>query len=100
MHLRTLLAITAAKAALKACHLTGRPGSTLPGKAAMKIDPHIIEKYLKTENKRVARLDRQEVQQLGARIIEGDIFSIEDERVRHNALKTAYLIFSYLMEEA
>ena len=42
MHLRTLLAITAAKAALKACRLTGRPGSTLPGRAAMKIDPHII----------------------------------------------------------
>ena len=51
------------------------------------------------ENKRVARLDREEVTALGARIIEGDIFSIEEERVRHNALKTAYLIFSYLMEE-
>ena len=64
-----------------------------------EIDPHIIEKYLKMENKRVARLDREEVTSLGARIIEGDIFSIEEERVRHNALKTAYLIFSYLMEE-
>ena len=42
MHLRTLLAVAAAKAALKACHLTGRPGSSLPGKAALKIDPHII----------------------------------------------------------
>ena len=42
MHLRTLLAVTAAKAALKACHLTGRPGSSLPGRAALKIDPHII----------------------------------------------------------
>ena len=65
-----------------------------------EIEPRIIEKYLQTENKRVAHLDRQEVETLGARIIEGDIFSIEDERVRHNALKTAYLIFSYLMEEA
>ena len=42
MHLRTLLAVAAAKAALKACHLTGRPGSSLPGRAALKIDPHII----------------------------------------------------------
>ena len=65
-----------------------------------EIDPRIIEKYLQTENKRVARLDRAEVESLGVRIIEGDIFSIEDERVRHNALKTAYLIFSYLMEES
>ena len=64
-----------------------------------EIDPRIIEKYLKMENKRVAHLDRAEVEKLGARLIEGDIFSIEDELVRHNALKTAYLIFSYLMEE-
>ena len=42
MHLCTLLAVAAAKAALKACHLTGRPGSSLPGRAALKIDPHII----------------------------------------------------------
>ena len=42
MRLRTLMAVAAAKAALKACHLTGRPGSSLPGRAALKIDPHII----------------------------------------------------------
>ena len=42
MHLRTLLAVTAAKAALTACHLSGRPGSSPPGRAALKIDPHII----------------------------------------------------------
>ena len=42
MRLRTTIAVTAAKAALKACHLTGRPGSSLPGRAALKTDPHII----------------------------------------------------------
>ena len=42
MRLRTTLAVAAAKAALKACHLTGRPGSSLPGRAALKTDPHII----------------------------------------------------------
>jgi len=42
LRLRTLMAVAAAKAALKACHLTGRPGSSLPGRAALKIDPHII----------------------------------------------------------
>ena len=42
MHPRTFLAVIAAKAALRACHLTGRPGSSLPGRAALKIDPHII----------------------------------------------------------
>ena len=42
MDLRTLPAVTAAKAALEACHMKGRPGSSLPGQAALKIDPHII----------------------------------------------------------
>ncbi|MBP3883193.1 MAG: DUF1727 domain-containing protein [Lachnospiraceae bacterium] len=42
MTLRTRLAVLAAKAALKACHLSGRPGSSLPGRAALKVDPHII----------------------------------------------------------
>ena len=31
MSLQTILAVAAAKAALTACHLTGRPGSSLPG---------------------------------------------------------------------
>ena len=42
MSLRTLLAVAAARATLKACHLAGKPGSSLPGRAALKIDPHII----------------------------------------------------------
>ena len=42
MRFRTTLAVAAARIALKACHLTGRPGSSLPGRAALKTDPHII----------------------------------------------------------
>ena len=42
MHPRTQLAVIAAQIALAACHLAGRPGSSLPGRAALKIDPHII----------------------------------------------------------
>ncbi|MBQ8054432.1 MAG: DUF1727 domain-containing protein [Lachnospiraceae bacterium] len=42
MSLRTILATAAAKAVLAACHLTGRPGSSLPGRAALKVDPQII----------------------------------------------------------
>ena len=35
---------------------------------------------------------------MGVQVIEDDIFCIENEKIRHNALKTAFLIFSYLME--
>ena len=47
----------------------------------------------------VEALSREAVEAMGARIIAGDIFSIdEEEKIRHNALKTAYFVFSYLME--
>ena len=64
-----------------------------------EIDPRIIDKYLKTENKTIVHLDREKVAAQGVEIIEGDIFSIEEETIRHNAMKTAFLIFSYLMEQ-
>lgn len=63
------------------------------------IDKAIIEKYLLTENKSLVELDRDKIKALGAEIIEDDIFSIDEGRIRHNALKTAFLIFSYLMKE-
>ena len=62
------------------------------------IDQRIITKYLSTENKTMVLLDRTEVEEEGAEIIEGDVFCIEEEKVRHDALKTSYLIFSYLMD--
>ena len=64
-----------------------------------EIDPEITEHYLRTENKTLVELDRELVSDQGARIMESDIFELDDGRIRHNALRTAYMIFSYLMEE-
>ncbi|MBQ6326804.1 MAG: YvcK family protein [Clostridia bacterium] len=61
------------------------------------IDPEIVSRYLESEGKTLVEMDRENVEALGARIIEDGIFSIEDGRIRHDALKTAFLIFSYLM---
>ena len=36
---------------------------------------------------------------MGVKVIEEKLFKVEDGYVRHNSLKTAYLIFSYLMGE-
>ena len=62
-----------------------------------QIDPEIARIYLDTENKQVVRLDREALEALGTEIIADDVFCIEDGKIRHDALKTAYLIFSYLI---
>ncbi|MBQ9155518.1 MAG: YvcK family protein [Eubacterium sp.] len=63
-----------------------------------RIDPQIVSRYLTTENKTMVELDRNNVAAQGAEIIEDDIFCIEDERIRHRAMNTAFRIFSYLMD--
>lgn len=63
-----------------------------------KIDEKIMEVYLTTENKTIVELDKEKVKAQGAEIISGDIFCLENGSIRHNALKAAYLIFSYLMD--
>lgn len=63
------------------------------------IDAEIMDKYLVTENKTVVKADLDNIRALDARIIADDVFCIEEGKIRHNAIKTAYLIFSYLMEE-
>ena len=64
----------------------------------MQIDESVRENYLRTEDKTVVSLDRDEIGKLGAEIIEDNIFRIDDGRIRHDALKTAFMIFSYLMK--
>ena len=63
------------------------------------INEEIREKYLETENKRIVPIDAERAERMGARVIQDHIFCIDEEgKIRHNALKTAFLIFSYLME--
>lgn len=79
-------------------YLDGRKVDIVVGNNA-NIDQRIVSRYLERENKTLVALDREKIASQGARIIEDDIFSIDEEgRIRHNALKTAFLIFSYLME--
>ncbi len=62
------------------------------------IDVYVIEKYLTTENKKIVSVDMDKLEQQNVCVIEGDIFCLENEVIRHDALKTAFIIFSYLME--
>ncbi len=60
-------------------------------------DPAVTDVYLSTEDKTPVVLDRGQVEALGARIIEDDLISVEEGCIRHDALKTAFLVFSCLM---
>lgn len=62
------------------------------------VDEEVRERYLSSENKRIVQVDHDTLEKMGVQVIEDDIFYIENEKIRHNALKTAFLIFSYLME--
>lgn len=63
-----------------------------------EIDKEIVQKYASLEKKDLVTLDSKKIDSLGVRLISDKIFSVEKGMIRHNAMKTAYLIFSYLME--
>ena len=63
-----------------------------------RIDQQVKDVYLSTEDKTVVELDREKVEAMKARIIEDEIFCLDESgSIRHDPLKTAFLIFSYLM---
>ena len=62
------------------------------------IDDAVRAKYMDTENKTIVTMNPSRLEKMGCEVRTGDIFSIEDGKIRHNALKTAYMVFSYLME--
>ena len=101
------------------CNMLTQPGET----DNFKVSDHIktLEKYLgkgsidvviansekipkkasvfaKSEGKDVVPVDERELKKMGVELISEKLFKVEDGYIRHNALKTAYLIFSYLME--
>ncbi len=80
-------------------YLKGRRVDMVVGNNAV-IDEQIVARYLTSEQKTLVGLDREAIAAQGARIVEDAIFSIDGEgRIRHDALKTAFLIFSYLMKQ-
>lgn len=63
-----------------------------------EIDKEVVDIYLTTENKTIVELDMENVEPQEVEIISGKVFCLENGSIRHDALKTAYLIFSYLMD--
>lgn len=62
------------------------------------IDKAIVKKYESLEKKELVKIDEAKIKKMGARLIADKIFMISNGAIRHNALKTGFLVFSYLME--
>lgn len=56
--------------------------------------------YETTEQKDAVKLDTKNIKDMNIEVIADQIYTLEDNIIRHDALKTAYLIFSYLMDKA
>ena len=61
------------------------------------ISADVLDVYHSTEEKSAVTLDRGTVDALGATVIEDAVAIIEDGHIRHDAMRTAFQIFSYLM---
>ena len=102
------------------CNMLTQPGET----DDFKVSDHIkfIEKYIgegqitavvansseitanmkvlaKSEGKDAVQIDVSKLHKMGVHLIADNLFKVEDGYVRHDALKTSFLIFSYLMED-
>ncbi len=61
--------------------------------------PHDMSMLAKSEGKNQVQIDKEELDKREITLIEDKICVVEDGYIRHDALKTAYLMFSCLMNE-
>ncbi len=62
------------------------------------ISPEIIQKYSNKEDKDLVPIDYKNLEKLKVDLIEGDYVIIDKNRIRHNSLRVAINILSYLMD--
>lgn len=64
-----------------------------------KIDQEIAEKYKTEEQKDPVKIDHARLDKLGVELIEKDLIKVENKRLRHDSMKIASIIMSYLTED-
>lgn len=62
------------------------------------IDKKLIEKYSTKEQKDLVEIDYENLKKLNIDLIENNYVIIENDYIRHNALRVAIDVFSYLMD--
>ena len=56
-----------------------------------------LERYKNEENSYPMEVDVDNLKKMGLQVIESDIGVVEDDLIRHDSMKTAFEVFSYLM---
>ncbi len=62
-------------------------------------DAETAERYLRTEGKEPVLIDHETLCALNVELIEDRLLTVDEGAIRHNAVKTAFQIFSYLMKK-
>lgn len=60
--------------------------------------PRNMSLFAKSEGKSPVDIDDKKIEKMGIQLIEEKLFKVEEGYIRHDSLKTAFLMFSYLME--
>lgn len=60
--------------------------------------PKNMSLFAKSEGKSPVDIDEKKIEKMGIQLIEEKLFKVEEGYIRHDSLKTAFLMFSYLME--
>lgn len=63
-----------------------------------KMNSTLVKKYEKEEQKDQVILDIDELNEMNKKVLQDKLYKIEENYYRHDSLKTAYVIFSYLMD--
>jgi len=63
-----------------------------------KMNSNLLKKYENEEQKDQVLLDLTELKNMNVKVIADKLYKIVDNYYRHDALKTTYVIFSYLMD--
>ena len=64
----------------------------------IKISKELLKKYATKEQKVPVYFDKKELAKMDITVLSNKTYIIENNYIRHDSLKTAYLIFSYLMD--
>ncbi len=64
----------------------------------VKMNSNLVKKYATKEQKGQVELDLPALEKMGVKVISDKLYKIENNVYRHDELKTAYLVFSYLMD--